>query len=82
MKDEPTDQIAWTSGLIWSFAVRIVYEGTFLLSIVLFKTEVMLFTLRIIKSLPNILFDGATIKFVTELKYLVVMGHGTSILKT
>ena len=30
MKDEPTDQTAWTPGSVRSFAVRIVYEGTFL----------------------------------------------------
>ena len=34
------------------------------------KTEVMLFTLRLIESLPNIIFDGTSIKFVTEHKHV------------
>ena len=34
------------------------------------KTEVMLFTLRFIESLPNIIVDGTLIKFVTEHKHL------------
>ena len=34
------------------------------------KTEVMLFTLRLVDSLPNIIFDGTPIKFVTEHKHL------------
>ena len=34
------------------------------------KIEVMLFTLRFIESLPNIIFDGTPIKFVTEHKHL------------
>ena len=34
------------------------------------KTEVMLFTLRFIESLPNIIIDGTLIKFVTEHKHL------------
>ena len=34
------------------------------------KTEVMLFTLTLVDSLPNIIFDGTPIKFVTEHKHL------------
>ena len=34
------------------------------------KTEAMLFTLRLIESLPNLIFDGTRIKFVTEHKHL------------
>ena len=34
------------------------------------KTKVMLFTLRLIESLPGIIFDGTPIKFVTEHKHL------------
>ena len=34
------------------------------------KTEAMLFTLRLIESLPNLIFDGTPIKFVTEHKHL------------
>ena len=34
------------------------------------KTEVILFTLRLVDSLPNIIFDGTPIKFVTEHKHL------------
>ena len=30
----------------------------------------MLFTLRLIESLPNIIFDGTSIKFVTEHKHV------------
>ena len=30
------------------------------------KTEALLFTLRLIESLPNLIFDGTRIKFVTE----------------
>ena len=46
------------------------------------KTEVMIFTLRLVDSLPNIIFDGTPIKFVTEHKHLVIMGNSTAILKT
>ena len=34
------------------------------------KTEVMLFTLRLVDSLPNIIFNGTPIKFITERKHL------------
>ena len=34
------------------------------------KTEAMLFTLRLIESLPNLIFYGTPIKFVTEQKHL------------
>ena len=34
------------------------------------KTEVMLFNSRLTESLPNIIFDGTPIKFVTEHKHL------------
>ena len=34
------------------------------------KTEVMLFTLRLVDSLSNIIFYGTPIKFVTEHKHL------------
>ena len=34
------------------------------------KTEVMLFTLRLVDSLPSIIFDSTPIKCVTEQKYL------------
>ncbi|MCG8097314.1 MAG: hypothetical protein JAZ17_27465 [Candidatus Thiodiazotropha endolucinida] len=34
------------------------------------KTEVMIFTLKHIESLPNIIFDGTPVKFVTDHKHL------------